>query len=132
MAKQKFKINNWKAYKNAIITRGSLTFWLDKTALHAWDCEAKSSLRGLPQHYSDIAMTRALMLKLIFGLILCALQGFLDSIFTIMKVPFNCPDYTCISKREKSVNFPFKTTTPDEITHLVIDSNELNVLGKGQ
>ncbi|NIG62274.1 MAG: IS5/IS1182 family transposase, partial [Serratia symbiotica] len=34
-----------------------------------------------------------------FGLILRAIQGFVDSIFTLIKVPLNCPDYTCISKQ---------------------------------
>ncbi|WP_339037796.1 hypothetical protein [Serratia symbiotica] len=36
MAQQKFNITNCKAYNNALITRGSLTFWVDETALHAW------------------------------------------------------------------------------------------------
>ncbi|NIG62453.1 MAG: hypothetical protein G5663_03175 [Serratia symbiotica] len=97
MTKQKFKIINYKAYNNAIITRSSLTFWVDKKALHAWYCESKHSLRGRLQHYSDMAMTIVLMLKRIFGLTLRALQGFVDSIFTLMKVPLNCQDYTCIS-----------------------------------
>ncbi|NIG62896.1 MAG: hypothetical protein G5663_06430 [Serratia symbiotica] len=60
------------------------------------------------------------MLKRIFGLTLRALQGFVYSIFTLIKVPLNCPDYTCISKRVKSVNVPFKPPTPGEIAHLVI------------
>ncbi|NIG62370.1 MAG: hypothetical protein G5663_02505 [Serratia symbiotica] len=42
------------------------------------------------------------MLKRIFGLTLHALHGFVDSIFTLIKVPLNCQDYTCISKRIKS------------------------------
>ncbi|NIH16115.1 MAG: hypothetical protein G5700_06020, partial [Serratia symbiotica] len=42
---------------------GSLTFWVDETALHAWYCEAKPSLRGRPPHYSDMAITSVLMLK---------------------------------------------------------------------
>ncbi|NIG62873.1 MAG: hypothetical protein G5663_06260 [Serratia symbiotica] len=46
MAKQKFKITNWKDYKNALITRGSLTFWVNETSLYAWYCESKPSLRG--------------------------------------------------------------------------------------
>ncbi|NIG62991.1 MAG: hypothetical protein G5663_07305 [Serratia symbiotica] len=41
-----------------------------------------------------------------------ALQGFVNSIFTLMKVPLNCPDYICLSKRAKSVNVPFKNPTP--------------------
>ncbi|NIH15369.1 MAG: IS5/IS1182 family transposase, partial [Serratia symbiotica] len=63
MAQQKFNITNWKDYNNAIITRGSLTFSVDKTALHSWYCEVKPSLRGRRQHYSDMAITSVLMLK---------------------------------------------------------------------
>jgi hypothetical protein len=132
VAKQKFKITNWKAYNKALITRGSLTFWVDETAIHAWHCEATSSRRGRPQHYSDMAITTVLMLKRVFGLTLRAIQGFVDSIFALMKVPLNCPDYTCISKRAKSVNIPFKTPTRGEIAHLVIDSTGLKVFGEGE
>ncbi len=132
MAQQKFNITNWKAYNNALIIRGSLTFWVDEAALHAWYCEAKPCLRGLPPHYSDMAITSVLMLKRIFGLTLRALQGFGDSIVTLIKVPLNCPDDTCISKRAKSGHVPFKTATPGEIAHLVIDSSGLNVLGEGE
>ncbi len=126
MAQQKFNITNWKAYNNALITRGLLTFSVDETALHAWYCEAKPSLRGRTPHYSDMAMnivmaiTSVLMLKRIFGLTLCALQGFVDSIVTLIKVPLNCPDDTCISKRAKSGHVPFKTATPGEIAHLLV------------
>ncbi len=132
MAQKKFNITNWKAYNNALITRGSLTFSVDETALHAWYCEAKPSLRGRPPHYSDMAITSVLMLKRIFGLTLRALQGFVDSIVTLIKVPLNCPDNTCISKRAKSGHIPFKTPTPGEIAHLFIDSTGLNVLGEGE
>ncbi|NIG62931.1 MAG: hypothetical protein G5663_06725 [Serratia symbiotica] len=37
-----------------------------------------------------------------------SLQVFVNSIFTLIKVPLNCPDYICISKRAKYVNVPFK------------------------
>ncbi|NIH15822.1 MAG: IS5/IS1182 family transposase, partial [Serratia symbiotica] len=89
MAQQKCNITNWKAYNNALITRGSLTCWGDETALHAWYCEATPSLRGRPPHYSDMVITSVLMLKWIFGLTLRALQGFVDSIVTLIKVPLN-------------------------------------------
>ncbi|NIG62339.1 MAG: hypothetical protein G5663_02250 [Serratia symbiotica] len=67
-----------------------------------------------------MAMPSVLMLKRIFSLILRAIQGFVDSIFILMKVPLNYQDYTCINKRAKSVNVPFKNPTPGEIAHLVI------------
>ncbi|NIG62334.1 MAG: hypothetical protein G5663_02225 [Serratia symbiotica] len=40
--------------------------------------------------------------------------------FTLIKVPLNCPEYTCISKLEKFVNVSFKTLTTGEIAPLVI------------
>ncbi|NIG62152.1 MAG: hypothetical protein G5663_00695 [Serratia symbiotica] len=36
---------------------------MDETALHAWYWDAKPSLRGPTQHYSNMAMTSVLMLK---------------------------------------------------------------------
>ncbi|MFT2793711.1 hypothetical protein ACMV5I_27205, partial [Serratia sp. T13T92] len=35
VAKQKFKITNWATYNKALIHRGSLTFWLDESAIQA-------------------------------------------------------------------------------------------------
>jgi hypothetical protein len=35
VAKQKSKITNWNNYNKALITRGSITFWLDDEAIHA-------------------------------------------------------------------------------------------------
>ena len=60
------------------------------------------------------------------------LQGFIDSIFSLMNVPLRCPDYSCVSKRAKSVNVSFKTFTRGEIAHLVIDSTGLKVFGEGE
>jgi hypothetical protein len=35
VAKQKFKITNWAAYNKALVNRGSLTFWLDESAIQS-------------------------------------------------------------------------------------------------
>ncbi|EKS7795088.1 transposase, partial [Edwardsiella piscicida] len=60
VAKQKFKITNWKTYNKALINRGSLTFWLDDEAIQAWYESATPSSRGRPQRYSDLAITTVL------------------------------------------------------------------------
>lgn len=72
------------------------------------------------------------MLKRVFHLTLRAAQGFIDSIFTLMKRALRCPDYSCVSGRAKSVSVPFKTPTRGEIVHLVIDSTGLKVFGEGE
>ncbi|CAM4185614.1 Putative IS903 transposase [Serratia silvae] len=72
------------------------------------------------------------MLKRVFRLTLHAAQGFIDSIFTFMKLPLRCPDHSYVSRRAKSVSIPFKTPTRGEIAHLVIDSTGLKVFGEGE
>ncbi|WP_183096595.1 transposase, partial [Gibbsiella quercinecans] len=52
MAKQKFKITNWATYNKTLINRGSLTFWLDESAIQTWYDEPNTSSRGRPQRYS--------------------------------------------------------------------------------
>ncbi|WP_074180643.1 IS5 family transposase [Enterobacter hormaechei] len=132
VAKQKFKITNWPTYNKALINRGSITFWLDDEAIQAWYESAAPSSRGRPQRYSDLAITTVLVIKRVFRLTLRAAQGFIDSIFSLMNVPLRCPDYSCVSRRAKSVNVSFKTPTRGEIAHLVIDSTGLKVFGEGE
>ncbi|HAJ3045911.1 TPA: IS5/IS1182 family transposase, partial [Escherichia coli] len=91
MAKQKYKITNWKTYNKALIHRGSVTFWLDDEAILAWYESATPSSRGRPLRYSDLAITTVLMIKRVFRLTLRAAQGFNDSIFALMGVPLRCP-----------------------------------------
>ena len=132
MAKQKFKITNWSAYNKALRQRGSLTIWLDESAIAAWTDCAKPEGRGRPLHYTYMAITTVLMMKRVFNLPLRALQGFVDSIFTLMALPLRCPDYSLVSKHAKSVNISIKTPTQGEISHLVIDATGLKVFGEGE
>ncbi|WP_409161753.1 IS5 family transposase [Pectobacterium sp. B2J-2] len=132
MTKQKFRITNWKTYNKALITRGSITFWLDDEAVKAWYETATASSRGRPQRYSDLAITTVLMIKRIFRLTLRAAQGFIDSIFSLMSLPLRCPDYSSVSKRAKSVTVCFKAPSRGQIAHLVIDSTGLKVFGEGE
>ena len=132
MAKQKFRITNWHTYNKALISRGSMTFWLDDEALKSWYDTSPPSAHGRPLRYSDLAITTVLVIKRVFRLTLRAAQGFIDSIFALMGVPLRCPDYTCVSRRAKSVSVSFKTVTRGEIAHLVIDSTGLKVFGEGE
>lgn len=90
-----------------------------------------------PQRAEDPALFRPCHhyrsgVKRVFRLTLQAAQGFIDySIFTLMGVPLYCPDYSCVSKRAKSVNVSVKTP-PGEIAHLVINSTGLKVFGEGE
>ncbi len=132
MAKVKYKTSNWKQYNQALVNRGSITFWIDEEAIASWLCTQHSERRGRRFQYSDTAITTALMLKSIFKLTLRSSEGFLNSIFSLMKLPLRSPGYTCISKRAKTVNISIKMPIRGEIRHLAIDSTGLKVFGEGE
>ena len=71
------------------------------------------------------------MLKGIFSLTLQATQGLLDSLFELMNVPLCAPDYSCVSKRARSVTVAYRQPPKERITDLVIYSTGLKVFGEG-
>ena len=72
------------------------------------------------------------MVKGIFNLSLRALEGFLNSLFTLMNVPLISPDYTSISKRAKTVNVQYRNPSRGPIAHVVVDATDLKVFGEGE
>jgi len=74
------------------------------------------------------------MIKGIFSLPLRALQGLIDSIFELLNVPLTSPDYTCISKRSKTVTVQvkYRNKSRGAIRHIATDSNGLKVFGEGE
>ncbi|MCG8704042.1 IS5 family transposase [Vibrio vulnificus] len=131
MPKPRYKTTNWKQYNKALINRGSLTFWIDEEAIREWK-QSKQKKRGRPRFFSDLAITTALMMKRIFSMPLRTLQGFIDSVFLLARVPLQCPHYTCISRRAKQVEVSFKPQTSGVIRHLAIDATALKVYGEGE
>lgn len=100
MTKPRYKTTNWKQYNQALINRGSLTFWIDEEAIQHWK-QVKQGSRGRPRVFSDLAITTALMVKRVFSMPLRGLQGFINSVFKLARLPLSCPHYSCISKRAK-------------------------------
>ncbi|OOE43451.1 IS5 family transposase [Salinivibrio kushneri] len=132
MSKAKYKISNWKQYNQALINRGSITFWVDDAAIQGWHCKKHHGKRGRGFTFTDGAIETALMVKGIFKLPLRALQGFLDSIFSLMDVPLKSPSYSCISKRAKTVEVNYRLPSRGPVAHVVIDATGLKVFGEGE
>lgn len=40
MAEPRYKTTNWKHYNQALVNRGSLTFWIDDSAVESWQCKS--------------------------------------------------------------------------------------------
>lgn len=132
MGHSKGKITNWQAYNQALKQRGSLTFWMDDAAIRHWHNDKLTGRRGRSNTYSDSAITTALMMKGVFKLPLRALEGFINSLFEMMKVELKSPDYSCISKRAKTVEVNYRLRCSGPVRHIVIDSTGLKVFGEGE
>jgi hypothetical protein len=72
------------------------------------------------------------MLKGLFNLPLRALEGFINSVFSLMNVPLSSPGYSCISKRAQTVNIKYRNPRRGPIAHLVVDATGLKVYGEGE
>ncbi|OLQ75743.1 IS5 family transposase [Photobacterium proteolyticum] len=130
--KVRYKTNNWKEYNQALINRGSITFWIDEEAISSWCSSSLHGGRGRSNQYSDLSITTALMIKRLFNLSLRATEGFINSILALMKVSLQCPSYTRLSRRAKDVDVSIKMPIRGEIRHLAIDATGLKVFGEGE
>ncbi|MGI3173857.1 IS5 family transposase [Aeromonas veronii] len=115
-----------------MVQRGSLTIWMDEQVIQQWHCQSHHGRRGRGFHYSDTAIETALMVKGLFKLPLRALEGFINSLFQLMAVPLKSPDYSCISKRAKTVDINYRLPSQGPVAHLVIDATGLKVYGEGE
>jgi len=132
MSKAKSKIVNWPEYNKAMVSRGSVTFWIDKEAISTWHCREHHGGRGRGHTYSDHAIQTSLAIKGIFGLSLRALEGFLNSVFQLMELDIKSRNYSCISKRAKTIEVNYRMPARGPVMHLAIDATGLKVFGEGK
>jgi len=102
MGKSKNKITNWPEYNRALTQRGSITFWVDESAIEAWTCTKHHGKSGRGFHFS------------------------------LMNVPLRGPNYSSISKRAKTVEIKYRNRSRGAIRHIAIDSTGLKVFGEGE
>ena len=102
--KQSSVVRNWREYNAGLVERGSLTVWLDESALSGW-CEVeKSGGRGASLTYSATAIQAILLLKAVYHLPLRAAQGFATSVLGLLGLRLGLsvpvPHYSTLSRRQ--------------------------------
>ena len=136
--KQKFKISNWSDYNKALRQRGDITVWLSDEAIAGWyETSRVYDGSGTPKLYSDFSIIICHEIRLVYKLPLRQCQGFIDSLFRLMKLPLSCPDFSVLSKRLGRLNIKVprykKTDKPDDNIHAIaIDSTGLKRFGRGE
>jgi len=125
-----YRVKNWSEYDQALVQRGSITFWMsdgfEKTWLHTGEKQ-----RGSQFEYSDQAILVMLTVKEVFHLSNRGVEGFVRSLFRMMKIDLPVPDHSTLSKRGKelTVKLPKKTS---QSLNIVMDSTGLKIYGEGE
>ena len=124
-----YKTRNWPAYNEALKRRGSLTIWFDPEM--SWDA-APTGRRGRQQTYSDAAIQTCLSMKVLFGMALRQTTGFVESLLRLVGLNWTVPDFSTLSRRQKTlaVNIPYRGSKGP--LHLLIDSTGIKVEGEGE
>jgi DDE family transposase len=128
--KATYRIRNWKEYNDALVRRGSLTLWVDRDTLRAWQYQGPNQ-RGAQFAYSDLAIECLLTLRSVYHLTLRATEGFATSLFGLMQVDLTVPDYTTLCRRARTVRITLPKRAEGPL-HLVLDSTGLKVYGEGE
>jgi len=120
-----YKTTNWAEYNAALKRRGSLTIWFDPQM--AWEA-APSGKRGRQQAYSDAAIQTCLTLKVVFGMALRQTTGFVASLLNLAGLDWSVPDFSTLSRRQKTLAVSISCRKSSEPLHLLIDSTGIKAL----
>jgi hypothetical protein len=126
--KMAFKVRNWPEYEAGLHRRGSLTLWIEDTALDHWQTFGP----GGQARYKDAAIQTTLMVRTAFRLPLRQTEGLMASVITLMDLTSSAPDHSTISRRAVTLPVIQPASVPHGPLHLLIDSTGLKVYGAGQ
>jgi hypothetical protein len=118
-----YETTNWTAYNEALMRRGSLTIWFDPEM--NWGAKP-SGKRGRSRTFSDAAIRTCFTMKVLFGMALRQTTGFVESLLRLTGLDWAVPDFSTLSRRQRTlaVNIPYRGT--DGPLHLPIDSTQGN------
>ena len=124
-----YKTRNWPSYNEALKCRGSLTIWFDPEM--SWDA-APTGGRGRQQTYSDAAIQACLTMKVLFGMALRQTTGFVESLLRLIGLDWTVPDFSTLSRRQKTLAVNILYRGSKGPLHLLIDSTGIKVEGEGE
>lgn len=128
--KRLYRVRNWSEYEQALVRRGSITFWLSGDIEQTWLYDGEKQ-RGSQFDYSDKAIEIMLTLKEVFHLTNRGVEGFVRSLFQIMKIDLPVPDHSTLSRRSKTLKVKLPKKASGSL-NLVLDSTGLKIYGEGE
>ena len=124
-----YKTVNWPSYNKALKRRGSLTIWFDPDMI--WSAKPTGK-RGRQPVYSDAAVQTCLTMKVHFGMALRQTTGFVESLLRLIGLDWEVPDFSTLSRRQKTLAVSIPHRGAQGPLHLLIDSTGIKVEGEGE
>ena len=129
---KRYRIKNWKEYNKALVQRGSLTLWVNEDTVQSWYETALPCKPGSPRTYSDLAIQCCLTFRALYRSPLRATQGFVASLFQLLGIPLDVPNYSTLCRRQKTLQVRIPISRKEEPMHVVVDSTGMKVYGEGE
>ena len=82
-----------------------MTVWFTDEAIQTWRAERRTTPGGQP-HYSALAITTALTIRMVFGLALRQTEGLIGSVIGLLGLDLAVPDHSTLSRRAKTLEVP--------------------------
>ena len=130
--KLQYLVRKWSEYNMGLKKRGSLTLWIEESALEGWLVSSKSKKPGATLYYSDLAITTMATLKVVYRLPGRQCQGFLESVFQLMQLELSVPEHSTLSRRLGRLEIDMPVMPSTGARHVVVDSTGVKVYGEGE
>lgn len=127
-----YRVRNWRQYNQSLINRGNLTIWLDDATISAWNSVTRTGRRGRIPTFSNMAIECALTLRGLIGLPLRQTQGFIEGLFSVLKLSVDAPSYSTMSRRASTLNVAIPRIRQSGPINILIDASGLKVFGEGE
>lgn len=128
--KQNSKIINWSRYNESLKQRGSLDIWAEVGIEKSWYSNVRGT-KGAQEKYSDQAIEMILTLAKVYHQKLRQIEGMVGSIFRILEIDVEVPDYTTLSRRGECIEVNTRIRDKEKIT-MIVDSTGFKVFGEGE
>lgn len=125
-----YRVKNWSEYDQALVRRGSITFWLSDDFEKTWSYVGEKQ-RGSQFAYSEQAILLMHTVKNVFHLPNRATEGFMRSVFAMLGILLSVPDHSTLSRRGKDLEIILPKKASGHLD-IVMDSSGLKIYGEGE
>ena len=82
--------------------------------------------------FSDAAIQFCLTMKSLFGLALRQTTGFVESLLRLLGLDWRVPDFSTLSRRQRTLNVQIPLQSRRECLHFLVDSTGIKMMGEGE